>query len=248
MKDVLSVIDANIHKYLPLELSPDDWSSLYIPYLNPSYTYNHLRYVLEERYAIGKVKTIHFVRNPSPSDKHKHDVSAFIHFEYWFNSDFALFLRYCLNQHEKYDISRYYKFFRFDARFNEDKNIPDRFHILINKSKNKHRGTTTYYPTQQPQVFDMLDGPTATTRGSWENTTVSPQNKHERHSEPQPEKEYIAKYSPVYTNSYSGSPPNPSTFMTDIIHLRETIEKHDRRIELLEEEITALRGLVQHKK
>ena len=167
MKDVLSVIDANIQKYLPLELSPEDWSSLYIPYLNPSYTYNHLRFVLEERYAIGKVKTIHFVKNPSPSDKHKHDVSAFIHFEYWFNSDFALFLRYCLNQHEKYDISRYYKYFRFDARYSEDKNVPDRFHILINKSKNKHRGTTTYYPTQQPQVFDISDEKTEVNRRSW---------------------------------------------------------------------------------
>ena len=49
-------------------------------------------------------------------------------------------------------------------------------------------------------------------------------------------------------NSYSGSSSSSYTLMSYMVHLQETIEKHNRRIELLEEEITALRGLVQPKK
>jgi hypothetical protein len=250
MKDMMNLMDTSIHKYLPLELSPNDWSSLYIPYLNSSYTYDYLQYIIEDRYCIGKVKTIHFVKNPSPADTHKHDASAFIHFEYWYNSDFALFLRYCLNHHEKYDISRYYKYFKYDVKYNDDKNIPDRFHILINKSKNKHRGSGN-------QVYDILDEQTTSNRRSWENTHTHTPPRGKYHSSPkhidsEPEKEYIAKHG-IASSTASPSTLNVSTsthtvsnpFMVYSIRLQEIIEKHERRIELLEEEITALRKLVQ---
>jgi hypothetical protein len=143
----------NIPKYYPLYLHHDDWSSIYIPYLDNSYSYEYLKEIIEMRYNIGKVSQIDFVKSPQKKGNSKEYNSAFVHFEYWYNSDFAIFLRYYLNKHEKYNISNYFRYFR-PLPPNSSIAITDNFHILINKSNYKMReaplSDSYFKPIKQP--------------------------------------------------------------------------------------------------
>lgn len=142
----------DVPKYYPLYLHPDDWTSIYIPYLDNSYSYEYLKEIIEVRYCIGKVSQIDFVKSPQKKNNMKEYNSAFVHFDYWYNSDFAIFLRYFLNKHEKYNISNYFRYFR-PLPPNSSISITDNFHILINKSNYKpreHPPTDSYYGNKQP--------------------------------------------------------------------------------------------------
>jgi hypothetical protein len=119
----------SILKVLPMD--PDEWTSIYIPYIDSSYTRDYLAYIFEHKYNIGRVKQIDFVRNPSKHNKRKDEYSAFIHFEYWFYTDFACFLRYYLNKHPKYDIANYFRYFNPNL---SNQTESDHFYIMINRS------------------------------------------------------------------------------------------------------------------
>ena len=133
----------NVPKYYPLYVPHTEWTSLYIPHLDSSYTQSHLAKIIEHKYSIGKVQSIDLIKNTSRNETNKDDYSAFIHFEYWLNSDFAIFLRNHLNKYEKYDISNYTRMFHpfsQDPDLGRSMSSGDHFHILINKSSQRHRG------------------------------------------------------------------------------------------------------------
>lgn len=181
----------------PLPMEPDEWTSIYIPYIDSSYTREYLTHIFEEKYCVGKVKQIDFVRNPSKRGRRKDEYSAFIHFDYWFYSDFACFLRYYLNKHPKYDIANYYRYFDRNPLENAD-----HFYIMINRS-NKYAAT--------PALSTSLN--------SEEN------------------------------ESYINCIPTYQSPETSLYHqLNITLDKHHKRIELLEDEITALKRIIQTSK
>lgn len=196
----------NENKYYPLPLHPNDWISIYIPHLDITYTQSKLKDILENKYSIGKVSYIDFIKNTSRNGVKNGDYSAFVHFEMWYNSDFAIYLRHHLNKYEKYDISKYYTTFKLNAssKSREDKNnhnTPnDHFHILINRSMN--------YQTHHSK-----------SNSSYMNMSGSEQH-----------------YSFVQTQ-----PPQCMNSIMDIL------EKHTRRIDLLEQEIEALRDIIRNK-
>jgi hypothetical protein len=180
----------------PLHLSSNEWTSIYIPYIDSSYTREYLAHIFEHKYCIGKVKQIDLVRNPSKRNKRKDDYSAFIHFEYWFNNDFSVFLRYYLNKHTKYDITNYYRYFQHHKSQLEH----DQFYIMINHS-NKYAATPTLSTSLSSDENDSYMNciPTYQSPGT----------------------------SPSYHNEFS------------II-----LDKHHKRIELLEDEISALKRII----
>ena len=195
----------NESKYYPLPLHPNDWTSIYIPHLDITYTQSILKDILENKYSIGKVASIDFIKNTSRNGVKNGDYSAFVHFEMWYNSDFAIFLRHHLNKYEKYDISKYYTTFKLNAssKSREDrKNTQnnDHFHILINRSMN-YQGNYSHH------------------NSSYMNMSGSEQ-----------------LYSFVHTQ-----PPQCMNSIMDIW------EKHTRRIDLLEQEIEALRDIIHQK-
>jgi hypothetical protein len=78
------------------------WTSLYIPYLDETYSVDELTYMFETKYNIGKVKRIDMVRSIK-----KHVKTAFIHFETWYWNDFTQFLRRELEMYGKYALQSY---------------------------------------------------------------------------------------------------------------------------------------------
>jgi hypothetical protein len=160
---------------------PVQWSSLFIPYLHPSYTLESLKEIFESKYNIGKIKRIDFVRSPN-------QISAFVHFDTWYLNEFTLFLREWLETKGKYNLEDYRTYIRkkhtehascigcqgryIDYEFVDD--IP----LLIQKTKSR--------------PICVL-----------QETTADPQD-------------------------------------TEIQHIRNTLEKYERRIELLEDVVTSL--------
>jgi len=84
---------------------PVQWSSLFIPYLHPSYTLESLKEIFESKYNIGKIKRIDFVRSPT-------QISAFVHFDTWYLNEFTLFLREWLETKGKYNLEDYRTYIR----------------------------------------------------------------------------------------------------------------------------------------
>lgn len=162
--------------------SKDEWSSLYIPYLDNSFARDDVIYMFEHKYFIGKVSRVDLVKaKPKNNVSNKEWISAFVHFEYWFENNFTLFLREHLEKYEKYDMQNYIDFVPPTRR----KFQTDNFHILINQSSPRiHENTICTKPTH---IKNTNDG----------------------------------------SNNYN-----------------EIIEKQQRRIELLEEEIEVLKKLI----
>jgi hypothetical protein len=103
-----------------LELLPDQWNSLYIPCLpkeilfdtdkGPSYiNENSLQYFIEKNLQLGKIKRIDFVDREVTENEHTLTVkAAFIHFEYWNDSNNAKFLRNKLDTEGQFRQKGYY--------------------------------------------------------------------------------------------------------------------------------------------
>ena len=88
-----------------LELEDSEWKSLYIPAVmnglilsnpidrkNNRFHAKYLKSFIENNLCIGKVKRIDFVQRQMESSNLP-VTSAYIHFEYWFDSDFVKDLR-----------------------------------------------------------------------------------------------------------------------------------------------------------
>jgi hypothetical protein len=119
---------------------PVQWSSLFIPYLQSTYTLESLKDIFESKYNIGKIKRIDFVRSAT-------QISAFVHFDTWYLNEFTVFLREWLETKGKYNLEDYRVYVRekrtehancigcqsryIDYEFVDD--IP----LLIQKTKNR---------------------------------------------------------------------------------------------------------------
>jgi hypothetical protein len=103
-----------------LELSTEQWNSLYIPCLpkeilfdtdkGPSYiNENSLQYFIEKNLQLGKIKRIDFVDREVVENEQTLIVkAAFIHFEYWNDNNNAKFLRNKLDTEGQFRQKGYY--------------------------------------------------------------------------------------------------------------------------------------------
>lgn len=171
--------------------STAEWSSLYIPYLDNSFARDDVIYMFEHKYFIGKVSRVDLVKaKPRNSVSNKEWISAFVHFEYWFDNEFTRFLREYLEKYEKYDMQNYVDFVPPTRR----KFQPDNFHVLINQSSPR-----------------------------------PPENN--------------ASVKKNYERNYGRNIHTPTNKEPDN-NYNEVVEKQQRRIELLEEEIEILKKLI----
>jgi hypothetical protein len=129
-----------------MELAAGDWNSIYIPYLsNQLVLMNHydavhpflpkyLRDFLEKVVRIGKVRRIDFVDRDVPSSTVPVK-AAFVHFEYWYDTQTARNLREKLNTYGQYRQKGY---------------------IYKGKKCNFYQSMTTYQDgTIRPGYFDI---------------------------------------------------------------------------------------------
>ena len=100
-----------------LELEDSEWKSLYIPAVmnglilsnpidrkNNRFHAKYLKSFIENNLCIGKVKRIDFVQRQMESSNLP-VTSAYIHFEYWFDSDFVKDLRNVLASQDRYKVT-----------------------------------------------------------------------------------------------------------------------------------------------
>jgi hypothetical protein len=103
-----------------LELSSEQWNSLYIPCLPKEILFdtdkgtsyineNSLQYFIEKNLQLGKIKRIDFVDREVVENEHTITVkAAFIHFEYWHDNNNAKFLRNKLDTEGQFRQKGYY--------------------------------------------------------------------------------------------------------------------------------------------
>jgi hypothetical protein len=89
-------------------LKKTEWTSLYIPSIDSSYSKTLLVYLFEIKYSIGKVKSIDIVKSVTNKAD---DFSVFVHFDYWYYNKFTNYLRKYLHSHSKYNINKYGKYY-----------------------------------------------------------------------------------------------------------------------------------------
>jgi hypothetical protein len=138
------------------------WTSLYIPYLDETYSAEELTYMFETKYNIGKVKRIDMVRSIKTRVK-----TAFIHFETWYWNDFTQFLRRELELRGKYSFNSYSTYLQNKIEHNSDcktcvnlyqhklavyANEIDDITLLIHRTKYTH---THKLHSEKPQVNDQ---------------------------------------------------------------------------------------------
>lgn len=129
-----------------MELSGDDWKSVYIPILpsnmyvnnpidNSYHTFQprNLKSLLENELRLGKVQRVDFIdRELEDGQTAK---SAFIHFEYWYNNNNAKFLRDKLNTSGQFKQKGFYdgsNTHRFMVRNDNGDKVPGYFVFKIN--------------------------------------------------------------------------------------------------------------------
>jgi hypothetical protein len=192
-----------------MKLEAGEWTSIYIPYLDSSYTREYLTYTMEVKYCIGKVSRIDFV---SLSKMHggADDVSAFVHFEVWYNNEFTQFLRHQLEKYNKYNLSHFYRYFSNLPNISNYLGDCDHFVLMINRSQATTRRTASI-----------------STLSSDENELAVP-------SMPSLRRDI----------SISSNLETMATVNSHSQYMVERIEKYERRVELLEDEVRALRDIV----
>jgi hypothetical protein len=129
-----------------MELSDEDWNSVYIPILptnmyinnpvdNSYHTFQprNLKSLLENELRLGKVQRVDFI------DRELEDgqtvKSAFIHFEYWYNNNNARFLRDKLNTVKQFKQKGFYdgsNTHRFMVKNDNGDKVPGYFVFKIN--------------------------------------------------------------------------------------------------------------------
>jgi len=220
------------HKYI-MKLNPNDWTSLYIPCLDSSYTREYLAYLMETKYSIGKVQHIDLI-SLSKKDNYTNkvdDVSAFIHFHVWYNNEFTQFLRNRLERYHKYNLGHYSRYFttlHTNTHYNENYDLGnyvnheqypiskylddcDNFVLMINKSQSVRRNASI-------STLSSLD-----------------------------ELEQVSEISLRRETSLASNLETLGNMNSQQQYVLDRLEKYDRRIELLEEEVRTLRKLMLDK-
>ena len=136
-------------EFARMELVEGEWNSIYIPYLSPQLVLmNHhnnvhpflpkyLRDFLEKVLRIGKIRRIDFVDRDVPSSSVPVK-AAFVHFEYWYNTQTARNLREKLNTYGQFRQKGYvYKgtrcnFYQANTTYPDGTMRPGYFDIRIN--------------------------------------------------------------------------------------------------------------------
>ena len=129
-----------------MELSNDDWKSVYIPILpsnmyvnnpidNSYHTFQprNLKSLLENELRLGKVQRVDFIDRDLENGQVVK--SAFIHFEYWYNNNNAKFLRDKLNTSGQFKQKGFYdgsNTHRFMVRNDNGDKVPGYFVFKIN--------------------------------------------------------------------------------------------------------------------
>lgn len=116
-------------------LGENEWTSLFIPIIDSSYTKEYLKSIIENKYSIGSVSRIDLVRLRETMYHNNDTYSVFIHFHHWYYNPFTVYLRTHFETHKSYNIKYYYENFL---------NIsPDYFTFMRNNSsvatKSTHR-------------------------------------------------------------------------------------------------------------
>jgi hypothetical protein len=189
--------------------------SLYIPYISDEYTLGDLRHLFDQKYRIGKVRQIDFVYSKK---KNAHSTgktptrSAFVHFEYWYKTDFATFVEHQLTVYGKYNLA---DFFAHRSQFESEHSLLDFFV--------DSRTRPVYSPDR---LLLCLYRPKTT-------GAIGAIGEHDSVSE--------------LLRSHTSTPYRPLSIQTESAGFREwsehilhTLQKHEKRIELLEDEIRLL--------
>ena len=175
--------------------------SLYIPYISDEYTLGDLRHLFDQKYRIGKVRQIDFVYTKK---KNAHSTgktptrSAFVHFEYWYKTDFATFVEHQLTVYGKYNLA---DFFAHRSQFETEHSLLDFF--IDSRTRPVYSPDRLLLCLYRPKTTGAID--------------------------------------PVSESSRSHTVQTESTgfreWTEQILH---TLQKHEKRIELLEDEIRLL--------
>ena len=208
------------------------WSSLYIPYLDNTYTSDELTYMFEVKYAIGKIKRIDIVHSFKKQVK-----TAFVHFETWYWNDFTVFLRKQLESRGKYNMNAYTEYLRdkINNYYNCEKcrelyqnklldvlDEVDDIPFLIHRTKYTH----THLSTSSTK---------SVSEESEETTSSIPLNK----SVPMPSAKSIPSTKTVPSAKLLSPTSNKQCAKDTALLYRmiETVEQQQKRIEYLEAEI-----------
>ena len=135
-----------------LRLPPTTWTSLYIPYLDSSYDRDDIIDLFEHKYFVGIVSRVDIVKTRPKTTgfiNSKECVSAFVHFECWYDNEFTYFLRDYLEKYEKYNMREYMEFVPPTRR----KFQPDNFQVLINQSASVSRNGYSYARPFEPKSY-----------------------------------------------------------------------------------------------
>jgi len=107
-------------------MGQNEWTSLFIPVIDSSYTKECLKSIIEDKYMIGLIFRIDLVKLKENTYCHTDDYSAFIHFHHWYYNAFTVRLREYLETHKSFHMKYYY-----DTTIN----MPRDFFVLMkNKS------------------------------------------------------------------------------------------------------------------
>jgi hypothetical protein len=97
----------------PLSLDPKEWCSIYIPFIHHELGYSNnletISRLFEEHLVIGKVSRVDFT-NAGSSGR---GLSAYVHFEHWYNNASAIAIRKTIAEKEQFICSGFQDEFGF---------------------------------------------------------------------------------------------------------------------------------------
>jgi hypothetical protein len=122
----------------PLQNNQPTWKSLYIPFLpkdmlldgEPLFDEASMKSYFEEKLQIGKVSRVDYVSKTQPNGTTK--LSAFVHFEYWFESAVE-FINY-ITQNQEVKFSGYNSNTWNSITSSSNRNVTRFFSVRINKT------------------------------------------------------------------------------------------------------------------
>lgn len=122
----------------PLQLNQPSWKSLYIPFLpkdmlldgEPLFDETSMKNYFEKKVKLGKVSRVDYVSKSQPNGTTK--ISAFVHFEYWYETSVE-FINY-ITQNQEVKLSGYNSNKWSSITSSSNKNVSRFFSVRINKT------------------------------------------------------------------------------------------------------------------
>lgn len=194
------------------------WTSLFIPYIEPHYTREYLTHAMETKYSIGKVKYIDLVAKPTFYLKSGDGKAS--------ADKISAFIHF-----EYWHDNEFTRFLRYYLNKYEKYDMSNYYRYNMNgQVKNKYPNDTQSY-TNSPQQNVQIDAfhilINRSTRNPHGNNSLNTINDDGMH-----QSNLLSRS--ISTQSLN-SVPSPD--------IEDVLEKMNRRIELLEEEVHVLRNL-----